>query len=266
LGKALSPKPPSFGLVKFIEFIGLPGSGKSTIANCLEAELKLRGLQVVSRTSILADTSPFLPRHARRLWVVARNTWSCRDLYRRSFLQARQSRQQTVWDLAKVSWNLWTVIALIAEVERRQGTTVIVDQGLLQAIWSVQLTATQPFSPELWKDLLLAAGIRGALIANIYADTKVAHMRASARNSNGSRLTDRSWRNMERQWEAAAHTVADLVKLVGEIVDPDNSDEHILTVENVDAPPEAAAREIASALLRKRVYGRRIQSHTDLTA
>ncbi|MFC5417821.1 hypothetical protein ACFPL7_23610 [Dongia soli] len=224
------------------------------------------GLQTVSRTSILADTAPFFRRHGRRFWVVARNAWSCRDLYRRSFRYARQSGQETVWDLAKVSWNLWTVIALIAEGERRQGTTVIVDQGLLQAIWSVQLTATQPFSPELWKDLLLATGIRRALIANIHTDIKIAHIRASTRNSNGSRLTDRPWRDLERQWEAAAHTVADLVKLVRELADSDDSGGHILKVENVDVPPEEAAREIASALLQNRVHGKQIQSRTDLMA
>lgn len=257
----MSPKPPALGPIKFVEFVGLPGSGKSTIANCLEAELKLCGLQVVSRTSILADTSPFFRRHARRLWVVARNAWTCRDLYRRSFLLARQSRQETVWDLAKVSWNLWTVMALIAEGDRRQGTTVIVDQGLLQAIWSVQLTASQPFSPDQWKDLLLIAGIRSVLIVNIQSEIEVAYSRASTRNSNTSRLTHRVWNDAEMQWQSAADIIGDLMQLATAMLDPDETGYHVIAIENNKAPPEMAAAAIASAILARKSPGRLVKPH-----
>jgi hypothetical protein len=196
--------------------------------------------------------------------VVGKNAWACRDLYFRSFLQARQSRQQTWWDLAKVSWNLWTVIALIAQCGRwqgrwRQGTTVIVDQGLLQAIWSVQLTAAEPFSPDPWKDLLLAAGIRSTLVVHVQSEIGVAFARAATRTSNTSRLTERIWNDGEMQWQSAAGIVGDLVQVAKAMLDPDDTGCCVIEVESTRLQPDAAAAAIAGAILTRKAQGRHFQ-------
>ena len=70
--------PTSATAIKFIEFMGLPGSGKSTIAALLESDLRRLGVETVSGS---ADRAPFVQRHWSRLRRIIRNAGRCRRPY-----------------------------------------------------------------------------------------------------------------------------------------------------------------------------------------
>src|SRR6185295_15698714 len=125
--------------------MGLPGSGKSTIAALLDADLKRSGVKTICRS---ADRAPFVWRHGKRLLRIARHMRQCCRLYLDAFRLIRVSGQKSYWDLAKVTWNFWNVIAVIADCRAAGNALNIVDQGLFQAIWSIQLSSTRETSAD----------------------------------------------------------------------------------------------------------------------
>lgn len=237
--------------IRFIEFVGLPGSGKSTVAACLTADLIRHGIRAISRSAVLADDSPFIWRQFKRVLIVIRNAGECWHLYRTALKLILASGQKSVKDAAKVTWNFWSVIALMANSRRSAGQVTIVDQGLLQAIWSVQLSASKALTIDLWKDLLLAAGINDILLVNIRSGMETARRRVATRQSTGTRLAPTADSGSDSDWNAASAGMAGLLDLAGGLFPRGVSGSRIITIENDVEPPEIAAMQVASIFLAR---------------
>jgi len=246
--------------IRFIEFMGLPGSGKSTIASCLESDLKSHGIRTVSRSVELADNASFLWRHFKRFIHVVRNGAKCRRLYLAAFRAIRNSCQRSLWDLAKVTWNFWSVIALVADCRTGRDSITIFDQGLFQAIWSVQLSSSKQLPDSIWKELLHGAGISDLLVVNVQSEIPVASNRLVARAANRTRLgfyPD----NLESSWKIAAGNMTGLINLAYLILPRDHAGDRVITIENDASCPRAAAAEIVSALLARTTQVRPTEFH-----
>jgi uridine kinase len=81
--------------IRIIELIGLPGTGKSTIARRLESILGTAGVTTRSRSIMLADDDPFIRRQQKRIRLIIRNAGNCGRLYRRSLRLIAHSGQRT---------------------------------------------------------------------------------------------------------------------------------------------------------------------------
>jgi len=236
--------------IRLIEFMGLPGSGKSTIAAQLESYLRQYGIETVSRSPEFADTSPFLWRHCRRLLHVVRNAGRCGRLYLDALKLITDSRQKSRWDFATVTWNFCSVIAFMANCRANRDKVTIIDQGLFQAIWSIQLSSSQELTMDAWNKLLRAAGVADLLVVNIQSEIPVASNRLTARASGRTRLGSRA-HDIQADWRVAAANMTALVSLAYTILPRDQSGDRIMTIENNSICPQDAASEIAAAFLAR---------------
>src|SRR5690349_11002979 len=99
--------------IRVIELAGLPGAGKSTIADCLDDMLRRAGVATISRSVEFADHRSFVYRQQRRLQMISRHTMQCGALFSRSFQLIAKSGQISLSDFAIVTSNLWAVLALM---------------------------------------------------------------------------------------------------------------------------------------------------------
>jgi adenylate kinase len=233
--------------VRVIELAGLPGTGKSTIARCLEDMLRRAGVPTSSRAVEFAAQRPFMHRQRKRLQLIARHSKRCGHLYRRSFRLIAESSQRSISDFASVTSNLWGVLALMAEGRADDDRVMILDQGLVQAIWSVQLTSLRALSFDAWGPLLLSAGIAETLLVHVQTDIAVSRHRVAARDRNRTRLDYGNCDERSRRWQIASEDMSDLIEWVRSTMPHDQHGGRVLSVTNHEGAPEAAAAEIASA-------------------
>jgi adenylate kinase len=234
--------------IRVIEMAGLPGTGKSTVARCLETILGSAGVRTSSGLAI-ADQQHFYFRQQKKLQLILRHSNGCNKLYRSAFRLIAQSGQRSIADVAIVTSNLWSVIALMAEARTAaQDRVLIADQGLLQAIWSVQLSSTRALSLDTWRPLFLAAGISNTLLVYIQADVSVSRRRIAKRVRGRTRL---GLESAEERWQLAAQNMSRLVEWARKTIPHDEPGATVLSVVNHEGAPEAAAAEIANAYFRR---------------
>ncbi len=233
--------------IRTIELAGLPGTGKSTVARCLESILRDAGMPIRPHPVTLGNQSWFMRRQQARLQLIVRNTARCGLLYRRVFGLIAGSGQRSVVDFAVVLSNFWSIIALMTEGQAASNGLTIADQGILQAIWSVQLSSSKELPLDEWTPLLLAAGLRGALLVHIQSDIAVSRHRVATRLSNQTRLGLGSFQERSQEWQIAAKNMDRLMEWARTAVPHDELGARVLSVVNREGAPEAAAAEIASA-------------------
>lgn len=237
--------------IRIIELAGLPGTGKSTIARHLETTLGAAGVPIIARAVALADQRRFLHRQRRRLQLILRHAVGCGELYRRSFQLVAGSGQRSIWDFAIVTTNFWSIVALMADRRAAGERVMIADQGLLQALWSVQLSSHRALSLDAWAPVLRAAGIAETLLVHVESDASVSRRRVSARARNWSRLKSGSPDEQSYEWQVAAKNMSSLVEWARGNLPPDQYGARVLSVKNHEGAPEAAADEIASAYFKR---------------
>lgn len=235
--------------IRVIELAGLPGTGKSTVARCLETLLGIAGVRTSSGLVIATDQQHFLYRQQNKLQLILRHSNGCSKLYRSAFRLIAQSGQRSISDVTIVTSNLLSVIALMAEARTAaQDRVLIADQGLLQAIWSIQLSSASALSLDAWRPLLLAAGISNTLLAYIQSDVSVSRRRIAKRGGGRTRLDLES---AEERWQLAAQNMRRLVEWARQTIPHDERGARVLSVVNHEGAPEAAAAEIADAYFRR---------------
>jgi hypothetical protein len=237
--------------IQIIELAGLPGTGKSTIARHLETTLGGAGISIVSKAVALADQSHFLHRQQRKLQLILRHAGRCGDLYRRSYQLIADSGQRSILDFASVTANFWSIIALMADRRAAGDSVMIADQGLFQAVWSVQLSSRSALSLDAWAPILRAAGIAETLLVHIESDVSVSRRRVSARARNWSRLKSGSPDEHPYEWQTASRTMSSLVEWARGTLPPDQYGARVISVMNQEGAPEAAAAEIAAAYFKR---------------
>jgi hypothetical protein len=237
--------------IRIIELIGLPGTGKSTIARCLESILGTAGVTTRSRSIVLADDDPFVRRQQKRLQLIIRNSRNCGHLYRRSLRLIADSGQKSTLDFAVVALNFWSIVALMAERCIADDRVMIADHGLVQGLWSVQLSSMKGLSLDAWAPLLLSAGLADTLLVHVQTDISISRHRVSERTRSTTRLDSGSSDEQSRRWQVASANMSDLVAWAQKTIPHDQCGGRVLTVMNHEGAPEAAAAEIAFAYFKR---------------
>jgi hypothetical protein len=197
--------------LRFVEFVGLPGAGKSTIATLLAERLKKAGWDVRSRGEILGDRLGFLRRQWMRFRIVVK--WMVTDGRFSGHIvrYVRAAGQITTIDAIKVIWNFWVVLALMADHRQTSNNLMIVDQGLLQAVWSILLTTRNPNHGQEWLRLLDEIGLHDAILIYTSVSSHEARQRLRARKRPLTRMA-MGWAQDVAIWERAENISHDLVQ------------------------------------------------------
>jgi thymidylate kinase len=126
-----------------IEFVGLPGAGKSTIARHLVEKLERRGQTCVNSPTFATLARPHVPgwrgriqRAAHDLLLSIGPTWTCRHLL---------LRIGTRPDPRKFRYHYWRLMRVWRAIERvktysacsQQEALIVLDQGILQCLPSI---------------------------------------------------------------------------------------------------------------------------------
>lgn len=127
-------------MATIVEFVGLPGVGKSTVAHALAAHLRA--------TKPVAEPTAAVVSRSRGRRLGAKLRYAARAILaqpRRSLrVTARiiRTRQQSFVDLGKVILNIHYIRGVYRTIDGDD--VVVLDQGIYQAMWSCLFSATDP--------------------------------------------------------------------------------------------------------------------------
>lgn len=122
-----------------VEFFSLPGSGKTTISYLLIDKLYKAGIKSENLSIKIAE-KPRMNRLFHKVFHVL-NLFIQRPIFfvEKSVLIVK-TRPKTYVDLLKVLINYFYIVSILKDAKKKKDF-IILDQGILQAIWSINITA-----------------------------------------------------------------------------------------------------------------------------
>ena len=156
-----------------IEFVGLPGVGKSTLCRSVAAELETRGANV-HEPIYERNTYSTIRRIASKARFASHGLIANPKTTLRTTQHVRQTDQQSPSDSIRVLFNLYYVMGVTNTFQPRASVTLL-DQGVFQARWSVSLQSKQPITeaiktveipPHLTPDLVVFVEATDTTIAS----------------------------------------------------------------------------------------------------
>lgn len=244
--------------IRFVEFFGLPGIGKTTAANLLGERLQQCNLEVEEERSAW-EKRTFVGRQLHRLGVVAPRLADrqFRSLCVRIARFVVEGGQESTIDLFRVTWNLCFVSACI--VGKRSGSTsiVILDQGLLQGFWSVSLKSRRRKTSEEWIDILSAIGVDDIVFLHLRGTIGVAQGRLLERDDQSSRMQKVAADGDFELWVAADRACREIA---ADLKAGMQAADRTGVLATVDVEPLAPPEEVAELALEAVLLARRNRS------
>ena len=120
----------------FVEFVGLPGSGKTTLSHGTAVILREKNTTVIEPTYLINNEMREIRRYLTKLWystklVLLRPAWALKW-----FFLVVQSRQKTVREFLLMIINCFFVLEIYRHHSRRNDICFL-DQGICQAFLSL---------------------------------------------------------------------------------------------------------------------------------
>lgn len=217
-----------------IEFVGLPASGKTTIATALSARLAASGTLCRLASTLPLAGGRNLPRKLLRLTVMAFADPATAVLATAAVLRSRQRRLS---DAMRTFSNL---LEVRYAMHAAGGGVVIMDQGPCQAVWSVAYSADHPNAQGLCR-LVRANLPQRRLVVIVAANPRLAMMRSASRGTTHSRV-ELEGESTVRIWARAVRALQVAQKAASPV--------RSLTVANPEGDAAAAVEEILKNLNR----------------
>lgn len=124
-----------------VEFLGLPGAGKSGVSKRAAELIRDAGIPVVETAFDLTHKSGVLARRWRKAAYVAREILLHPRYSSRSVRAIVATRQRTASDLFGAVWN-WLFVSNLLRRGRHVPGVHMLDEGIFQALWSVGFGAS----------------------------------------------------------------------------------------------------------------------------
>ena len=234
--------------ITMIEFLGLPGSGKTAIARKLLALLREdRPMVSFSRDKMGVDL-PLLHRSLRRLALVARvflRAPVAMCLASRGLTPERAAGK----DALKTRWNFCSVLAMHWQ-RARQGL-LVADEALGQAIWTARVHHGPDAAPAQALFPRLNDWIGETLFIHVDAPVGVARQRLAGRSQQTSRFQNDDRINDAELWARGEDAMERVAAEIGEELDRRNLQGRLLRIaSDGDDTPLDRAKYIRDYLLR----------------
>jgi AAA domain len=238
---------PSSSCPTSIEFFGLPGSGKTTLAREVMSILDRTGRPFSYSGNIMGDDLPLRQRSLHRLRLIVR------DYPRQLRLVTHAARHIVAGpshakDELKTIWNYCSVLAMITRHSRCGRHLLVLDQGIVQAIWTGRMHS----GGDAWQvdaaALIAGEWFSQCLFVHVRAAKDLARSRLQARGGKTSRLQRPDSIGRQALWDKAEGTALQLAGEIESALRGRSRQSRFLDVRNDgrDSPQEIAVRIVHS--------------------
>lgn len=201
---------------KVIEFFGMPGCGKTFIANELVREMKKQGYEVDDLGPRLGKAGS-LRRISFKLALVIMYLFANRKSLRHLMSLSRAGTGDGLIRQFKLMFNWLYVLSLIRN-GAKDNVLVILDQGVVQALWSTLLSGTAGNHAEAavaFHRLLKVLPIESHCIVHVQADEEKIKARLKSRPGGKSPLdrdSDAAWGQASKALENVEAILTNLAR------------------------------------------------------
>ncbi len=226
-----------------IEFFGLPGSGKTTIAKQLVSQLSVSNAPLVFGPTLVRDDAAAKRRVLAKLQLIGLEI-GLGGAAMRAVVRAAAVPQANILDRAKAAFNFATVISLYRFLER-SGQSGVVDQGVLQAIWSIGLRATglkvtDGFSIAPWADVVAESANEIRIHVSVESPISLCMQRLDLRSAKHSRMQAGELSGSLRAWKRAELLRQEILAELQSAYGRRGVRPRLIAVDGTSAPEEAA--------------------------
>lgn len=225
-----------------IEFFGLPGCGKTTLANELFDILSRTRSSMIFGPSLIHDTSSATKRTAAKLYLIS-GTLCRRGAEPIGIGQAIKIRQRSLKDKAKTIFNFATVSSVYLWLKARDLDAVI-DQGVLQAIWSAEFRSRRSDIQGVWTDVISQVSGTDRIHICITTSVPVCRERLERRTTKHSRMQAAGLLHDVGTWDRAERLCHMIMRELHSAYLRRGVAPRIIEVDG-DGEPQAMAHEIA---------------------
>lgn len=169
--------------VTVVEFCGLPGSGKTTLAALTQTILTERGVQAGIVDAGISAAA------AKPVRVARRTLAACAEAVRRprhtveAARLVRATGQSSSRDTA-AGLTQWLAVQRLLQRARSAPGVQLLEEGLVQTMWTLGLRADADMAAPLWR---CVPGSRADLLVVVGSPTKILAERLAGRTSRHSR-------------------------------------------------------------------------------
>lgn len=164
-----------------LEFVGLPGSGKTTVSHLVAAKLEAKGIKIVSREEILRQWhQKNALQKLLQLFSSDSNQWR---ILLNSLTFAAQVQPINLFSFVQASKIFFNVKRNDAVVRDGNCQLILLDQGLLQEAWSVVIAGSLPKLSALKREMRSLFYNRSIIIVNLKIDLDTSVSRVQNRGS-----------------------------------------------------------------------------------
>ncbi|MDX8455569.1 hypothetical protein RFM98_22815 [Mesorhizobium sp. VK9D] len=190
--------------IRFVEFFGLPGIGKTTASSRLADSLRRCG-PLIGEVKVAWGRRTFIGRQINRVGIVVPRLMDrrFRSVIVRIARFVIQSGQESILDAVRVIWNFSVLVAFIENERSKSYSIVVMDQGLLQGFWSILLKSKRRTTSETWLEILSAIGIHDMVFVHLRGEMGLARDRLLTRDDRSSRMQRASPGSGPDLWSAA---------------------------------------------------------------
>ena len=164
-----------------VEFVGLPGSGKTTLSHQVTAKLKAKGITIISREEILRKWHQ--ENALQKLFKLFASDFNQWNILINSLTFAAQVKPINLFSFLQAGKVFFNVKRNDAVLRAGNYQLILLEQGLLQEAWSVVITGSLTKLSYLKREMLSLFYKRSIIIVNLKIDlnTSVSRMQNRVR-------------------------------------------------------------------------------------
>lgn len=173
-----------------VEFVGLPGAGKTTVFHQVVSLLRDEGICFVARDEILQQWQK--THWFQKLLNLFPETWNHWQILLQSLALASHVKpfnKQSFVKAGKIFSNVKRIDAIVCH---QNYPLILLDQGLLQEAWSVGITGSPPAPEQIKQGLAPLFHNRSIAIVRFNTDIETALDRIQTRSTERSRFDQMS--------------------------------------------------------------------------